>query len=91
MSLDEEKSNIRLDKTTAEQEIVRTIDALENSIDTVSETLIKLLEKQKGGSVAKAIRSSGNKISCTRFEEPSYADLGHFYANLINNTKNMAL
>ena len=62
------------------------IALLERNIDEVAQTLIWGLERQKNKSVKEAIRLSKHKNSCTRFKEPTYIDLGHFYANLLNNS-----
>lgn len=67
------------------------IAILERNIDQVAQTLIWGLEKQKNKSVKEAIRLSKHKNACTRFKEPTYIDLGHFYANLLTNIANCEL
>ena len=62
-----------------------TIHDLERSIDKLGALLIKGLEQQKGKTVKESIKASRHKKHCTRFNEPSYIDFGHFCTNLQKN------
>lgn len=66
---------------------LRNIDLIQKNVDTVAELLLKCLKIQKSNAVDKAIRLSRHKMLCTHFDEPSYIDLAHFYANLCENSK----
>ncbi len=61
------------------------IDALENNINLIAHLLLESLKKQQSYSVKNAIKASRNKLLCTHFDEPSYIDLHHLYANLQAN------
>lgn len=61
------------------------IEELENNLHQVASLLTECLKSQKNGSVKRAIRSSRDKFTCTHFDEPSYIDQHHFYANLLAN------
>jgi len=67
------------------------IDELEENVHNVACILLKGLRAQKNGMVKKTIKSSRNKMVCTHFDEPSYIDLHHFYANLLSNLDYMKL
>src|SRR5204863_9823061 len=59
---------------------LNNIYELEKNIDEVSTLLIQCLATQKIDD-ALIIKESRNKHLCTHFDEPSYIDLYHFYAN----------
>ena len=62
-----------------------TISALENNVNTVAAFLIEALKNKNNSFVRNAIKSSRHKPLCTHFDEPSYIDLHHFYANMLTN------
>ncbi|MFC1841903.1 clostripain-related cysteine peptidase [Candidatus Dependentiae bacterium] len=64
---------------------------LEENINLVSGLLVSCLKKQKNKSVKKAIATSRNRMLCTHFDEPSFIDLHHFYANLLATVEHFAL
>jgi hypothetical protein len=63
------------------------ISLLEQNVNNVAELLLQSLNNQKNNSLRDAIKTSKHKLLCTHFDEPSYIDLYHFYANLITNLK----
>ena len=67
-----------------------SLDYLYNNVDEVSRLLIEALKLQRNKSVHNTIRASKNKLLCTHFDEPSYIDLHHFYANLEYNLKHFS-
>ncbi len=67
------------------------IDQLERNIDSVAQCLIKGLDKQKNSSVKEMLRISRHKNNCTRFNEPTYLDLGHLYHNMESNLSHCEL
>lgn len=70
---------------------LKGISFIEENIKIVSDLLIYALKNQKYSSVKEAIRLSRNKDNCTHFDEPTYIDLDHFYANLIIQSNNFIL
>lgn len=66
------------------------IASLEDNVDQVATYLTKAMQLEKNNSVHNAIRASKNKLLCTHFDEPSYIDLYHFYANLEQNLKHFS-
>lgn len=67
------------------------VPQLEQTLDTLAQLLIFGLEHQQGKSVKDAIRLSRHKNHCTRFNEPSYIDLGHFLNNMLKNASKCEL
>jgi len=65
------------------------VDRLEKNVDAVAKLLLQMMLMQTGRAVLDAVRASGNKMACTHFDEPSYVDLFHLYANLLNNMERM--
>ncbi len=61
------------------------MDQLEKNIDHVAQLLTHGLNHQKNRSVKEMLRLSRHKNHCTRFNEPTYLDLGHLYANMAKN------
>ena len=61
---------------------LQQITPLINSIHKVSGLLLAALQAQLQGSVQIALTHALDARHCTRFAEPSYADLGHFLRNL---------
>ncbi len=61
------------------------IEPFEKNIDELSKLLIFGLKKQKNRSVKEAIRISRHKNFCTYFDEPTFIDVGHLYANMLKN------
>lgn len=57
-------------------------DQVNNNIDILARLLIEALNEQKDMSVRNIIKACRSRYSCTFFDEPSYIDLFHFYANL---------
>lgn len=66
------------------------LNYLHENIDNVAKLLVESLQLQKNKSVHNAIRASKNKLLCTHFDEPSYIDLHHFFANLEYNLKHFS-
>jgi len=67
-----------------------SIALLEKNIDMIAKLLIEALKSQKA-TFFRTIKESKNKLVCTYFDEPTYIDLHHFYKNLSNNIKKLAL
>ncbi len=63
---------------------------LDKNVNAVAKLLIESLQLQKNKSVHNAIRASKNKLLCTHFDEPSYIDLHHFFANVEYNLKHFS-
>jgi hypothetical protein len=61
------------------------VDALEKNVHNVATLLIEALQKQKKNSVKNAIVAAAHKDACTTFDEPSYKDMHHLYANIQQN------
>ena len=57
---------------------------LERAIDSLSGTLIEMLKYQYGTSLLNIIRAARSKNYCTHFSQPTYIDLDHFLANLLD-------
>jgi Clostripain family len=77
-------NNITQDYTQSVIDLSR-ISLLESNVDQIAKLLIVGFHKQQNKSVKEAVRLSRHKNFCTHFDEPSYIDLGHFYANLLSN------
>lgn len=71
--------NVTRDFTMAAVDLTQ-IDKLINNIDFVSKLLCLCLKYQKEHSVHKALMAS--RRACTRFNHPTFLDLGHLYDNL---------
>lgn len=67
------------------------IDALEDNVSTVATLLLEGLKKQKIESVKDVITVSCSKEECTRFEEPTFMDLHHFYCNIQDHLDDIEL
>jgi len=67
------------------------ISTLESHIKKLSVLLQEALTFQANKSVFHAIATSKAKHLCTNFDEPSFIDLQHFCANLINNVSMIVL
>jgi hypothetical protein len=74
-------STIQLDK----------LEALEYSLEKVTNLLLYALENQKNNTVTRLIKASKSRRLCTHFSEPSYIDLHHFLSNLQEALGFMAL
>jgi hypothetical protein len=81
---DNEYNNITGDYTLAAIDL-GNLKSLIHSVDLVSHILKKFLRGPDRQSMHDAIKLSADGKSCTRFDEPNYMDLGHFYANLKKN------
>ncbi len=57
---------------------------LERTIDSLSGALIEMLKYQYGTSLLNIIRAARSKNYCTHFSQPTYIDLDHFLANLLD-------
>ena len=62
-----------------------------DNVHEVGTILVNCLKKQKNKSVENAIIQARSRKNCTCFDEPSYIDLGHFYANLKEKMKSAQL
>ena len=60
-------------------------EQLETNLDALARHLSYGLKHQQGKTVKEAIRLSRHWKFCTRFNEPTYIDLGNFYSNLLKN------
>ena len=71
------------------------IEPLVTNINSLSSLLTELLNKEFKAeahtTVFDVIHKQSNIYYCTRFEEPSYADLYHWYSNIKNASKYMRL
>jgi hypothetical protein len=62
------------------------INPLITNMNLISGLLVQLLSNKKSKSQMLAlIKKSADYGRCTRFDEPSYVDIGHLYRNLIAN------
>lgn len=60
------------------------------NIDLVAKLLIKAIEIQRDNSVKNIIKVCRSRYMCTCFDEKSYIDLYHFYANLLTKINDMS-
>jgi hypothetical protein len=61
---------------------LNSIHLLESNLDALAKILIEGLAQQRNMSVYEAIQRAKHKDYCTRFNEPTYIDVSHFYSNL---------
>ena len=80
-SYKETYENITNDYTQSAIDLSK-IEALEASIHSLSNLLIKGILAQESNSLSNAIKASRKGSNCTHFSEPSYIDLHHFLSNL---------
>lgn len=64
-------------------------DGVCKNIDTVANLLMTALATQRDNSVKNIIKGCRSRYSCTYFDEPSYIDLFHFYANILKKINEM--
>ncbi len=64
-----------------------SIDPLIENINAISQTLTELLNAQKNNTVSRAL--SDASAETTRFDEPAYADLYDWYANIAHKISTM--
>lgn len=71
---------------------LKKIPQIEGDAQAISDLLSFALSQNDGTfSTKKFILLSSNKQNCTRFEEPSFTDLLHFYKNLLQNIQMISL
>lgn len=63
----------------------------EENIHNVANLLGQALAEQSGHNVSDLIRKCKSTQYCTCFDEPSYIDIGHFYANILQHLQHFNL
>ncbi len=81
-------NNITNDYTHAAFDLAQ-FDKIHKNIDSVANLLASALATQRDGSVKNIIKACRSRYSCTYFDEPSYIDLFHFYANILKKLDDM--
>ena len=61
------------------------IGLLEQNVDQLGQLFASALQSPDSSQFKNLISVSRNKKNCTHFNEPSYIDLHHFYANILRN------
>jgi hypothetical protein len=79
-------SNITNDFTQSALDLLK-INAVEENIHKLALHLLECFKHQRNNSVKNAIKTSRNKFLCTHFDEPTYLDLYHLYANIEDNLR----
>lgn len=64
---------------------LNNLSSLEENVNNVAVLLLEALKYEKNNTMRDALKASRHKLFCTHFVEKSFVDLGHFYANLLNN------
>jgi hypothetical protein len=61
---------------------------LNSTVNNLAEAFLTALQFDYKRQLINLIKKSKNRLNCTHFDEPSYIDLRHFCANIIENINN---